>query len=185
MFVCSSHLPFTLRPPPAATGWFGGPMSDSSKSKQNRHLARALIGRRRRRLRRRLEACPEHRRGGCPLGRSLLNLVSVAKLVFSARGGIKSVSGAPQFLRGRPDPCDQGKRPAWQRRSAERRLISGRSRTRHCHVRQCLRVNIGVGRSGSDGFRDATLTPCEQCGQAHQIDGQHGCADEHLEALAP
>jgi len=154
-----------------------GSSSSGRAGKPLQSIIQPLTLRRRRLLRRRLE--------GCRLGRILLNLVSVAKLVFSARGGIKSVSGAPQFLRGRPDPCDQGKRPAWQRRSAERRLISGRSRTRHCHVRQCLRVNIGVGRSGSDGFRDATLTPCEQCGQAHQIDGQHGCADEHLEALAP
>ncbi len=51
--------------------------------------------------------------------------------------------------------------------------------------RGVLQVETQVRRSGRHGFRDATLMPGEHCGQAHQIDGQHGCADEQLEARAP
>src|SRR5258708_2022565 len=36
-----------------------------------------------------------------------------------------------------------------------------------------------LGKSG------ATWALCEQGGQAQQIDGQHGCADEHLKAVMP
>jgi len=104
--------------------------------------------------------------------------------MFSATGGINSVSGGAEFLRGRADPCNQ-----WQaggavgpigQESGSFQEERGRGST--------ISQDVGkqeVRGSGGLGLRGVTLMPGEQCGQAHPIDGQHSCSDEHLEALAP